>query len=217
MAQSEFDTESLPPLGPVLEALVLNLEPYPEESLANHRSRIGEQAMADLAKAREAFSQPKVTKQLEPDELMLMNQLILQSAELANKLAQHGCIEESSKAWKLCGTFQQHCGPRLALLTTASRNSAGTLAKQMTTWHEELVGRSVYFSDAYSLHEATKWMRAKADVDALRGIYHKSPTAIKSSVTRPLLAIYPPIRWRLEREAIQNAMSINRNRVYPMR
>jgi hypothetical protein len=60
-----------------------------------------------------------------------------------------------------------------------------------------------------SVHEATKWMRAKAEVDALRGIQHDSPTAIKSSVSRPLLAIYPPIRWRLEREAILRAVGSN--------
>jgi hypothetical protein len=54
--------------------------------------------------------------------------------------------------------------------------------------------------------DATKWMRAKADVEALRGIYSDSPTAIGASVRRPLPAIYPPIRWRLEREAIQRAV-----------
>jgi len=76
----------------------------------------------------------------------------------------------------------------------------------MTFQHQDLFGRGVYVS---SVHEATKWMRAKADVDALRGIYSDSPTAIGSSVSRPLIAIYPPIRWRLEREAILRAVGSN--------
>jgi hypothetical protein len=85
---------------------------------------------------------------------------------------------------------------------------SATFSFWMVPWHAELLERSVNFTDS-SVHEATKWMRAKADVDALRGIRSDSRTAIGSSVTRPLLAIYPPIRWRLEREAIQRAVGAN--------
>jgi hypothetical protein len=206
MAQSAFDIEPLPPLGPVLEALTLDLEPDPDESKSQYKDRLAEQSAVAIAKAREAFEQPKVTKRLDPKDVLLMNQLILQSAEIGVRLAMNGCIQEATQAWDLCATFQRHCSPRLAWLTTASRNKAEKLALEMTFQHQDLFGRGVYVS---SVHEATKWMRAKADVDALRGIYSDSPTAIGSSVSRPLIAIYPPIRWRLEREAILRAVGSN--------
>ena len=206
MAQSALDIEPLPPLRPVLEALTLDLEPDPDESKSQYKDRLAEQSAVAIAKAREAFEQPKVTKRLDPKDVLLMNQLILQSAEIGVRLAMNGCIQEATQAWDLCATFQRHCSPRLAWLTTASRNKAEKLALEMTFQHQDLFGRGVYVS---SVHEATKWMRAKADVDALRGIYSDSPTAIGSSVSRPLIAIYPPIRWRLEREAILRAVGSN--------
>jgi hypothetical protein len=203
MAQSALDIEPLPPLGPVLEALTLDLEPDPDESKSQYKDRLAEQSAVAIAKAKEALEQPKVTKRIDPKDVLLMNQLILQSAEIGVRLARNGCIQEATQAWDLCATFQRHCSPRLAWLTTASRNKAEKLALEMTFQHQDLFGRGVYVS---SVHEATKWMRAKTDVDALRGVYSDSPTAIGSSVSRPFLAIYPPIRWRLEREAILRAV-----------
>jgi hypothetical protein len=206
MAQSDFDTESLPPLEPVLDALALNLERSPDESTSQYKSRLTEQSAVALAKARKAFSEPKITKRLDPNDLLLMHRLIVQSAELASKLAQNGCVEESSKAWTLCGMIQQQCGPRLAWLTTASRNRARSLDKEMMYRLSESFGSAISMHDVDSVRNATKWMQAKANVDALRGIVSDSPTAFRPRVTRPLLAIYPPIRWRLEREAILRAV-----------
>lgn len=54
-----------------------------------------------------------------------------------------------------------------------------------------------------------------ADIEALRGIQPKSDAEFRPSVSRPWIALYPPIRWRLEREVMLR--NLNQRAIYKIR
>lgn len=54
-----------------------------------------------------------------------------------------------------------------------------------------------------------------ADIEALRGIQPKTDAEFRPSVSRPWIALYPPIRWRLEREVMLR--NLNQRAIYKIR
>jgi hypothetical protein len=217
MAHRLEDTASLPPLGPVVEALTLDLEPGPDESKAQFKMRMAEQATTAIANARTAFAEPKITKRLDEKQIQLMNRLIHDSAELAMTQMRVGNIEEARLAWKLCNTFHENCGTRLGLLTLPMlRNARGTL-EQEPNEQRDLLGDSTDFlrSSEIKLLSATMGMQRMAEIKALRRIQPKSDAEFRPSVSRPWIALYPPIRWRLEREVMLR--NLNQGAIYKIR